>query len=299
MKIPPMREPTARIREPISMTPLETVRDNSARSPFAGCAILIAALAVMVFLIGFSVATLFRQFNAIAKFTDGKPVPVEVSSLENKETELNDLAQRIEIFRQQLAGDTEASLALSAGELNLAIAAYEAFKELRSTFRVVSIEGETLRIAIAFPLNGKPRFAREGEPGWIASDSRYLNGTLVARPHLLKREIVLILDALEVPGAKVPREFIEQMSPYRITERYVGDNAIGPVMAKLTRVEVVGGKVVLTRKPNENPAGLITNSQVDSASSRLFTTLGIAAACFLAFVGIIVFIGIRARARRR
>ena len=50
------------------------VKDDSARSPFAGCAILIAALAVMVFLIGFSVLTLFRQFNEIAKFTDTKPV---------------------------------------------------------------------------------------------------------------------------------------------------------------------------------------------------------------------------------
>ena len=81
------------------------VKDDSARSPFAGCAILIAALAVMVFLIGFSVLTLFRQFNEIAKFTDDKPVAIEISSLENKEPELNDLAERIEAFRQQLAGD--------------------------------------------------------------------------------------------------------------------------------------------------------------------------------------------------
>ena len=277
----------------------KAVRDESARSPFAGCAILIAALAVMVFLIGFSVLTLFRQFNEIAKFTGEKPVAIEVSSLENKEAELNSLAERIEAFRQQLAGDNEATLALSADELNLAIAAYDACKELRSTFRVVSIDGETLRIAISFPLNGKPRFARKDEPGWIASDSRYLNGTLVARPHLLKREIVLSLDAIEIPGAKVPREFIDQMSPYRITERYVADKVIGPAMAKFTRVEVSGGKIVLTRKPNEIPADLITDAQVDSGSRRLFTALGIAAACFLGFAGIIVFIGIRAKARQR
>jgi hypothetical protein len=276
----------------------KAVRDESARSPFAGCAILIAALAVMVFLIGFSVLTLFRQFNEIAKFTGEKPVPIEVSSLENKEPELNNLAERIEVFRQQLAGDSEASLALSADDMNLAIAAYDAFKELRGTFRVVRIDGETLRIAISFPLNGKPRFARKEEPGWIASDSRYLNGTLVARPNLLKREIVLSLDAIEVPGAKVAPEFIDQMSPYRITERYLADKAIGPAMAKFTRVEVSGGKVVLTRKPNEIPADMITDAQVDAGSSKLFTTLGIAAATFLTFAGIIVLIGIRAKARK-
>ncbi len=273
-------------------------RDESARSPFAGCAILIAALAVMVFLIGFSVLTLFRQFNEIAKFTGEKPIPIEISSIEGKGPQLNNLAERIEVFRQQLAGDSEAMLALSADDMNLAIATYHAFKDLRGTFRVLSIEDTTLRIAISFPLNGKPRFANKGEPGWIASDSRYLNGTLVARPTLLKREIVLSLDAIEVPGAKVPHEFIDQMSPYRITERYLTDKVIGPAMAKLTRVEVSGGKIVLTRKPDEIPAGTITDAQVDAGSSKLFKTLGIAAATFLAFAGVIVLIGIRAKARK-
>ena len=43
---------------------------------------------------------------------------------------------------------------------------------------------------------------------------------------------------------------------------------------------------------------MITDEQVDSASGRLFTILGIAAACFLVFAGIIVLIGIRAKARK-
>lgn len=280
------------------MNPSNTAKDDSARSPFAGCAILIAALAVMVFLIGFSVLTLFRQSGEIAKFTVEKPVTIEVTPIENQEAALSDLAQRVETFRQQLAGDAATSLALTADDLNLAIATYEAFKELRGTFRVLAIEGEKLRIAISFPLNGPPRLAREDEPGWIASDSRYLNGTMIARPTLLKREIVLSLDTIEVPGKQVAPQFIEQMSPYRITERYLTDPVIGPAMGKLTRVEVIDGKVILNRNPGENPADRITDKQVDSASSRLFTVLGIASVCFLAFAGIIVLIGIRAKARK-
>ncbi len=275
----------------------EAVRQTSARSPFAGCAILIAALAVMIFLIGFSVVTLFRQYNEIAKFTGEKPIPIEVTSLERVDAQQMELSGRLERFQQNLSGDAETSLALSVDDLNLAIAAYERFKDLRGTFRVIGIEGEIMRIAISFPLNGKPRFAREEEKSWIASDSRYLNGTLVARPHLLKREVVLSLDNIEIPGATVPREFIDQMSPYRITERYLTDTLIGPAMAKLTHIEVTGGKIVLTRKPGENPADLITNEQVDAGSTRLFTTLGIAAATFLTFAGIIVFIGARVKAR--
>lgn len=280
------------------MTQSQPVKDDSARSPFAGCIILIAAVCVMIFLIGFSVLTLFRQFNEISKFTVEQPIPVELTSLENREAELNALSERVETFRQQLAGDTETSLALSPEDINLAIAAHEPFKELRGTFRVTSIEGENLRAAISFPLNGKPRLTREGESGVITSDSRYLNATLVGRPQLQQREIVFTVDKVEVPGATVPQEFTDQFSPYRITERYLMDKTIGPVMAKLTRVGISDGKIVLTRRPGENPAYTITNDQVDKASTRLFTALGVAASIFLVIAGIIVFIGMRAKARK-
>jgi hypothetical protein len=269
--------------------------DASARSPFAGCAILIAALLVMVFLIGFSVFTLFRQFSEIAKFTAEAPRPVEVSMLENQEPALNALAERIEAFRQKLAGDEEATLALTPEEMNLAIAAYPPFKELRGTFRVLDSEQDTLRIAISFPLNGKPRLTRADESGWITSDPRFLNGTLVARPALLKREVVLLLKDLEVPGSTVPREFIEQMSPYRITERYLTHPELGPAMAKLTSVGVADGRLVLSRIPGETPADVITDAQVDRASSRFFTILGVAASLFLIFAGVVIFIGLRAK----
>ena len=269
------------------------IRETSARSPFAGCAILIAALLVMVFLIVFSVVTLFRQFNAIARFTGEKPVRVEVSALEGKEADLNRLAERLEAARQQLDGNAEVSVALTPEELNLAIAAYEPFKELRGTFRVIAAEGDGLRIAISFPLNGKPRLSRKEEGGWITSDSRYLNGILVARPELLKREVVLKLDRIEVPGADVPREFIEQMSPYRITERYLTDPLLGPAMAKLTRVGIADGKLVFTRVPGQVPAGEIGKEQVDFASNRFFLILGVAACGFLLFAGVVVFFGLR------
>ncbi len=270
--------------------------EASARSPFAGCAILIAAVVMMVFLIGFSIFALYRQFDEIAKFTAEKPVLIEVSSLESQTEQLNTLTQRLEKFRDELAGDSESSLTLSADDINLAIAAYDSFKELKGTFRVTKIENETLRIAISFMLNGKPRFSQDGEPGWVASDSRYLNGTLVARPFLMKNEVVLSLDTIEVSGAKVPREFIEQMSPYHITERYLADKILGPAMAKLTRVGVTDGKIVFTRNPKEIPLGVITNEQVDSGSARLFKSLGLAATVFLIFAGIIILVGLRTKA---
>ncbi|MEI7911340.1 MAG: hypothetical protein WCK77_17035 [Verrucomicrobiota bacterium] len=269
----------------------------NAHSPFAGCAILIAALAVMVFLVVFSTWGLFRQSHEIEKFTAAVPRAVEVDAIDGREGELNRLAEKLEKFRDELAGKGEIALALTPAEMNLAIAVYEPFKDLRGTFRVMAVDGQTLRIAIAFKLNGRPRFARNGEPGWISSDPRYLNATLVARPQLLGHEVVLKLDAIEVPNAKVPVEFMEQMSPYRITERYLTDALLGPAMGMLTAVEVVDGGVVLRRKPGQVPGDRISAEQVDFASSRLFTLLGVVACLFLLFVGIVIFVGSRAKNR--
>lgn len=270
----------------------------NSRSPFAGCAILIAAMLVMVFLVVFSTWGLFRQYNEIVKFTGSDPVPVEVTPLEAHEAEANSLAEKLEKFRQELAGDQVAQLALTPPELNLAIAAYEPFVELRNTFRVLAIEGDTLRIAISFKLNGKPRLARAGESGWMTSDPRYLNATLLAKPQLLGKEVVLQLTAIEVPNATVPVEFREQMSPYRITERYLAHPVIGPLMAKLTAVEVANGTLILKRNPDEVPGDRISAAQVDSASARLFKLLGLIACVFLLGVGILIFVGLRAKARK-
>jgi hypothetical protein len=223
---------------------------------------------------------------------------VEVTPLEAHEAEANSLAEKLEKFRQELAGDQVAQLALTPPELNLAIAAYEPFLELRNTFRILAIEGDTLKIAISFKLNGKPRLARAGESGWMTSDPRYLNATLLAKPQLLGKEVVLQLTAIEVPNATVPVEFREQMSPYRITERYLAHPVIGPLMAKLTAVEVANGTLILKRNPDEVPGDRISAAQVDSASARLFKLLGLIACVFLLGVGILIFVGLRAKARK-
>jgi hypothetical protein len=164
---------------------------------------------------------------------------------------------------------------------------------LRGTFRVTGVDGGVMRIAICFQLNGKPRLSREGEVGWMSADPRYLIGTLVARPALLKREVVLQIDQIEVEGAAVPPEFIGHMSPYRLAERYLGDPVIGPAMAALTRVEISDGRLVFIKKPGEVPGDEIGRGEVDSSSRRLFTIFGIAATCFLSIAGLVVFMGMR------
>ncbi|HVJ44952.1 MAG TPA: hypothetical protein VM511_01105 [Luteolibacter sp.] len=265
----------------------------TARSPFAGCAIFICVIAMMIFLIVVSIVTFYRQFNAIAKFTDEKPAPIEISSVENREADLNNLAERLEVFRQDLVDGKDTTLALTADDINTSLAVYEPLKDFRGTFRVLEITPENLRIAVSFPLNGKPRLTREGEVGTITADRRYLNGTLTAKPELFEGEIVLQISDIQVPGKTVAPEFIERMSPHRITERYKTDPVIGQAMKKLTGTELSDGKLILRRKEGEKIETIITNKQVDAASSRLFKFFGIGAFIFLAFVATVLFLGLR------
>lgn len=270
-------------------------QEVSQKSPFAGCAIFIIAALVMIFLIVFSVVVLFRQFNEIAKFTAVEPVKIQVEELEGREAELNQLAEKIELFRMSVIEGKTATLELNAGEMNLAIAAYDSFKDLRGMLRVREITNERIFFDISFKLNGKPRLAKEGEGGMMASDPRYLNGILETEPGLLGKEVVLQVREIEVQGAEVPKEFLEQMSPYRIAERYVGESEIGRVMAELTDLELVDGAIRFEKVSGEVSKDTVTDAQVDASSQRLFTFLGIAAAVFLFFVALILFIGLRSK----
>jgi hypothetical protein len=278
----------------------EVVESNgvSDKSPFAGCAILITALLVVLFLVVFSIVVLFRQYNEIVKFTEEKPVKLEVDSLENRETELNALAEKIERFRITVTEGKSAVLELNTAELNLAIATYGAFKEMRGMMRAREITSEKLTFDISFKLNGKPRLAKEGESGMMLSDPRYLNGVLITTPGLLNKEVVLRVSDIDVPSADVSRGFIELMSPYRIVERQVGDTEIGKVMSVMTDVKLGDGVIRFIKEEGVIPKDMVTNEQVDQSSQRLFIFLGIAASIFLFFVAVIIFVGMRAKKRR-
>ncbi len=271
---------------------------TSARSPIAGCAILTIAMLVMVFLIVFSVVVLFRQFDAIVKFTSEESRPVKVLQVEGNESEINALGERIEVFRKGLDGkDAEVAIELTARDINLAIASYERLEELRETFYVTEIGEDSMRISINFMLNGKPRMTEEGESGMVTSDNRYLTAVMVAKPVLLEGEVALQVKDIQVEGKEVPREFIEQMSPYRITERYLADGVVAPLMAQLTRVGLSDGRLVLAMKPGEVPSDEITDEQVDAKLSGFLVIFGTAACIFLLFAGTVVMIGLRKSAK--
>lgn len=260
---------------------------------------MIAAMLILVSLIGFSIWLPFRQADEIEKFTRKEPVDRPVATIEGNEPAVNALVERLETFRRDATGDgdKEASIALDAAELNLAIAMSPLLEELRGSFHVREIRDNELVIDICYRLNGRPRLARDGEDGFVTSDPLYLVGTIYGRPVLMRRELTLQVDRLEVPGSEIPEGFMHHFSSLRIFEKATKDETVGPVMAALTRAELKDGKLVLARIPGETPPETISNDAFRSGGGRIIRFLGAGAVLFLIFAGIMIFIGIRRQRR--
>ncbi|MBK1827527.1 hypothetical protein [Haloferula rosea] len=272
---------------------------DSARSPLSGCAILIAAVLMLVFLIGFSVWLPFRQADEIEKFTQEQPAPVPALQISDFETETTSLVERLENFRSSLADqDAEAIIELDAQDLNLAIAQFEPLEELRGTFHVDAVKDDLLHVSICYQLNGRPRLAKEGEDGPITADPRYLVGTLKARPLLTKRELVLSVDALEVPNSEVPEGFMGHFSTLRIFEAAKDHEVIGPAMAQLTSAQIEGDKLVLSRIPGAPIPDVVTDEQFQKSGGKIAIFLGAGVLVFLIFAGLVLFIGYRTQLRK-
>ncbi len=280
----------------------------TARSPLSGCAILIIAFVVMIFFVCSMVFSLFRQSRAIEEFTEDQPAEIEVIDLEGRDDDLASLNRRLTAFQGVLAKKEEARLELSAEDINLAIASQEPFAELRETFRIDSIEGDRIRIQISYPLNKGPKslgefFTLLGD--LLASpenpegqDYRYLNGVLIVKPVLAGGQIIPKIIDIEAEKNDVPDGFVDQMTQYRPAERYIEHELLGPLMAKLTEVTIEEGKLVLIRVPGEDPATELTDEQVNQGAQRFLMVFGTAATLFLIFAGIMIFIGLRAKAKQ-
>ncbi len=269
----------------------------TARSPLSGCAILIGGVLMLVFLIGFSIWTPFRQAAEIERFTRESPVELEVEPVEGNPA-AEALRTRIRAFGEQLEeGEGEVRLGLGAEELNLAIALYPAMEELRGTFRVREIDDESMRIDICYGLNGRPRLARDDEEGFVTSDPRYLVGTIHGHPVLSGRELVLRVDELEVEGAEIPEGFMGHFSTLRLFEASKTDPEIGPAMARLTRAGIEDGRLVVARVPGEEPPGVVSDEAFRRGGSRIATFLGFGTLLFLLVAGTFAYRGYRRQLR--
>ena len=216
-----------------------------AQNPGAGCIIMIVALTSLAFLIGFGVWSLFKQHREITKFTGKSPQEIALPDLESNASAMIQLNAALETFRTEAGNKRAATLRLSPEDINLALAAFEDFGELRRTFSVKKITKDELHIEISFRMRGSPL---------NSDDYRYLNGTMITQPELSGGEIFFNVDRIEVPGKTVPDGFVGVFSPYRPAQVYLAnEEGVGPWMRQLTSLNLEEGFLTLSIEPSELP----------------------------------------------
>ncbi len=257
-----------------------------AQNPGAGCIIMIVALSSLAFLIGFGVWSLFKQHREIAKFTSTSPQQSPLPDLEANAAAMIQLNASLETFRTEAGNDRTASLRLSPEGINLALAAFEDFGELRKTFSVKKITSDEVHIEISFKMRGSPL---------NSEDYRYLNGTMITKPELSGGEIFFNVDRIEVPGKSVPEGFIGVFSPYRPAQVYLADeDGAGPWMRKLTSLVLEDGFINLTIEPSDAPP---ESEPEEIEFGHILRAVILFAAVLLAFVATAIFAFKRSRAR--
>lgn len=258
-----------------------------ARSPFAGCLIMLILASVAIFLISVSAYSLIQQNKEIDKFTAATPMPLTLPVIEGKEAELNDLHARLQRFRDGLISRPEetTSIELTVSDLNYVLATMTPLQDYKPYFSVKEIRDGAVIADHTRPMNGMPG----------SGEKRYLNAEVALKPVLAEKMLVLQVAELTVPGKTVPREFIAQIPPYRLGLEMQKDSVLGPVLEKLTAMEAKTGKLILRRIPGEVSQATVSDQQVDSAFTRILRVL----VCgFLLIAGLGLFFGLRAKAKK-
>ena len=228
---------------------------------------------MMLFLVGFTVWSLFKVDGEISKFTEKDPVPTPVLDPANYETEFNDLARRLDGFRGAILAEEPAELTFSPQDLNLSIAAHPQFQELRETFYVQSLSPKEAVVQISYRINGKP----------IGDTShRFLNGTFRGKPRLESGQILIDIDHIDSLKGTVPEEFAAHLSDHQITAPFLEDKLLGPIMKKLTSIELADNALIVKFQPEATAPGQqpITKEEIEQTKRIALTAFAIVITLF-------------------
>ena len=252
------------------------------KSPFSGCLLVTIAGLMVLFLIGWSLWTLRYQEGEIAQFTQEEAAPVEVADLTTSQSALQDLEGRINAFGENVQSDSRAELALTAEDLNLAIARYDLLEALRKTFHVEEIADSGLKINISYQLGKSPFSGR----------TNHLNGVMTAVPELVPGEVILRIKSIDVPEGEMPKEFLSHMEVHRIMEVYKEHPQLGPIMQNLTSLSLADGKVTVIADPAVKPPSDVPED-LNPSIERFMKGIGIIATLFLALVATLLLLARR------
>ncbi|MEZ7956104.1 MAG: hypothetical protein QMC23_00495 [Rubritalea sp.] len=241
----------------------ESTQNNS--NHIAGCGIFLVILAMVVFLVSVSVYSYFDHKNAFVKFSEVSITPTELATTSDASA-VSALSKKFSNFGSLVKDKKQATMDLTADEINLAIAHFEKLAEFKNTLYVTAITDKHIEARSSFPINA-------GFDG-----VRHFNGKLMLKPVIAQGSIFPIVDKAEADTGEGVPEKVLQAIPVLMFAGYRNDESIQNVFHKLTRVELSNGILHITSNPTSTATPII---ELDVAEE---TTVGFQLFGLLTFI---------------
>jgi hypothetical protein len=207
------------------------IRSPLPYSPKFGCAIGIVALIMGALLATYFIHTGMEQNRQINRFASEDRAPL--NKVYSNPERISELSAGLKHFETEIRAGREASLTLSAQDLNDWIGHEDRLFELRDIVVFTEIT-DVLEARVSMPMR---RF-----PPW--KPYRWLNGTMRFRPTIRDGVLVLDIVSLDSERGPVPDGFLaflrkngDFLIPYR------NDKDLGPVFNTIDRVELEPGEI--------------------------------------------------------
>lgn len=220
-------------------TPTPHAAQGPQRGIGFGCAIAIGGTVFFIALIAFALWQGTRRSELIDEFTSSEPTVLAIARLDSPESER--VESELAAFLTALREGKDFEWKLDAAELNhlLAISSPEDFGELKGQLRVMEIRDDRIHAEIAFPINRLP---------WEKGE-RFLNGEIEILPEIVKKNPILKVTALRVPGKVVPEWFDNHFSVYNLVERFSMNPETFDLTRQISELKIEGNELIVKAAP--------------------------------------------------
>ncbi len=177
------------------------------------------------------------------------PAAAQLPAVTYTGEELQSLTNRLNAFQMAANALTnEATLKLSARDINVLIHSHDELKEARDRF-FVEIEDDTIKSAVSVPLDNF---------GLDALKGRFLNGKAGLKVEINNGQLTVNLDSLEVNGSRVSPSFMTQLKGENLAKDVKFDAETKKMLQRVEKLAIENGELILKLKtapePNTSPA---------------------------------------------
>jgi hypothetical protein len=217
--------------------------------------VLYGCLTMIVLFIIIGAVAIFGARYGYKKLVNAytSPAATQLPAVTYTDAELQSLTNRLEAFQMSANALTnEATLTLSAQDINVLIHSHDELKHLRDRFHV-EIAKDTIQSALSMPLDGF---------GLDALKGRFLNGKAELKVAITNGKLTVYLQSLEVNGKPVSPAFTTQLRNENLAKDVKLDPEAEKVLQRVESLTIENGQVILKLKavPSEETKPATTNA---------------------------------------